>query len=150
MPVRKYGLLDNMTTFVSSVIFLFFLMSRRVFIVENEFIIAEDLSMIVKQLGYQSTGYARSLAEAQQQITAEPPELVLLDVQLSDQMDGLEVARWLQKQQIAFLFVTSYTDPRTRQRTDATAPLGYLTKPFDQKDVQEALRAAFVTIDRRL
>ncbi len=122
-------------------------MRQKIFIVENEFIIAEDLKMMVEQLGYQVVGYAQSFAKAQQSIIAEPPELVLLDVQLSDQMDGLELAHWLRKQQIPFVFVTSYADQKTRQQTDATAPLGYLAKPFDQEDVRTTLVEAFRIID---
>ena len=123
-------------------------MSRTIFIVENEFIIAEDLRAIVEHLGYQTVGYARSLSEAKERIRANVPALVLLDVQLSGKMDGLELARWLREQhQVPFVYVTSFADATTRQAMDETSPIGYLAKPFNQQDVQAALTVAFAVID---
>ena len=118
-------------------------MSKKIFIVENEFIIAEDLTMMVEQMGYQTVGHARSLPDAVDRIASSSPDLVLLDVQLSEKTDGLELASWLQERQISFVYVSSFSDPVTRQAMEATAPIGYLSKPFDQDDVQDALQKAF-------
>lgn len=128
---------------------IFLGMSRTIFIVENEFIIAEDLKSTVERLGYRVVGMGKSAADAMQQLTRQQPELVLLDVQLSGQMEGLQVAEVLNKQDIPFLFVTSYSDAASRREMDATRPLGYLTKPFNQEDVQRALKKAFKESDHR-
>lgn len=122
-------------------------MGRKIFIVENEFIIAEDLRMMVEQLGYAVVGMARSVTTAKEQISEATPELVLLDVQLSGKMDGLELARWLKERGIPFVFVTSFSDAATRQTIDKTAPTGYLAKPFDQQDIESTLARAFAAVD---
>lgn len=118
-------------------------MSKKIFIVENEFIIAEDLAMMVEQMGHQTLGHARSLPDAIDRIAASLPDLVLLDVQLSAETDGLKLAGWLRERQIPFIYVSSFSDLATRQAMEATSPIGYLSKPFDQDDVQDALQKAF-------
>lgn len=118
-------------------------MSKKIFIVENEFIIAEDLAMMVEQMGHQTLGHARSLPDAIDRIAASLPDLVLLDVQLSAETDGLKLAGWLRERQIPFIYVSSFSDLVTRQAMEATSPIGYLSKPFDQDDVQDALQKAF-------
>ena len=121
-------------------------MSKKIFIVENEFIIAEDLTMMVEQIGYQTVGYARSLSEATDRIASDLPDMVLLDVQLSGGMDGIELAQLLrQKYRIPFVFVTSFADATTRQAMEAAQPAGYLPKPFNQQDVEVVLTKVFET-----
>jgi DNA-binding LytR/AlgR family response regulator len=67
------------------------------------------------------------------------PAIALVDIRLGDGPDGVEVAAALQHMGIAFLYVTSHTDPATLERVASTRPQGFIIKPFDQEDLRTQL-----------
>lgn len=120
----------------------------KVLIVEDEFIIAQDLRRIVSGLGYAVMGMAKSADEALQKISKEVPDLVLLDINLIGEVKGTELALTLRdKYGLSFIYVTSFSDPETLQEMTQTKPLGYILKPFDERDIRVALELGFSKLD---
>lgn len=79
--------------------------------------------------------------EAVAMVDAEPDlDLLVLDINLSGDMDGIEVCdRIRQRHDIPVLYVSAYSDPETRARAERTKPLGYLIKPIDPNDLRQAI-----------
>jgi len=122
-------------------------MSGKLLIVEDEFLIAQDIRRIVTKLGYGVIGISKSANEAIDLVTAEKPDIALLDINIIGDINGIALSKiLLNKYQIPYLFVTSYSDTKTLKAMNATNPLGYILKPFDHRDIRVALEIAFTKI----
>lgn len=122
-------------------------MSGKLLIVEDEFVIAQDLRRIVTGLGYAVTAMAKSADEALNKLSNEAPDLFLLDINILGERTGIELAQELtDKHSLPFLFVTSYSDTGTLQKMNAVNSLGYILKPFNQRDIRVALELAFAKL----
>ncbi len=118
-------------------------MSKKILIVEDEFLIANDIRGIVMKLGYAVMGVAKSSVEALWAIKDEKPDIVLLDINIMGDTNGIELAHILNKKhQIKYLFITSYSDYSTVEEMKSTNPHGYILKPFDERDIRVALQIA--------
>jgi PAS domain S-box-containing protein len=112
-------------------------------IVEDEAIVAEDLSCKVKALGYEVVGIAPTGEEALQVARKFYPELVLLDLQLAGNLNGIQTAEHLREfWDGAIVFVTANSDPTTVKNANITSPLGYILKPFGERDLAVQLEIA--------
>ncbi len=125
-----------------------------ILIVEDAFVIADNLSMILLKNGYQVMGIAQSTPEANEFITGKKPDLVLLDIHLESSEDGLDFSFQLKALGIPFVFVTSYADEKTISKAKNSHPAGYLVKPFTERDIYAAVeialhKAAFENISRQ-
>lgn len=108
----------------------------RILIVEDEVLINEDISMILRQEGYTVAGQAYDGATAMDKINTQMPDLVLLDIHLNHALNGFEIAEVLNKKyKIPFVFITSYSDKSTLESAKSLLPLGYIVKPFKKKDI---------------
>ena len=115
----------------------------RILIVEDEPIIADDLAYTLEELGYEISGIAHDAADAMTHIALQLPDLVLLDINLEGEIDGIAVAHELQrKQRIPFVFLTSLSDKNTLDRAKVTMPSGYLVKPVNESDLRTTLEVA--------
>lgn len=110
-------------------------MSKKVLIVEDQFIEAHNLSMALEVAGYEVTGIARSADEAMQMMEAELPQLVLLDIFLEGKKTGIDLARDLRKLNIPFIYLSANSDADTFRLAKQTSPYGFLVKPFREKDI---------------
>lgn len=114
-----------------------------IFIVEDELLIAEDLTAILQGAGYNVLGYATGGEEALAQLDQLLPDLVLLDIKLSGKLTGFDVARSI-KRETPYLFITSLKDTRSRAEIFSLNPKGFILKPFVEEEilinVQIALR----------
>jgi diguanylate cyclase (GGDEF)-like protein/PAS domain S-box-containing protein len=122
-------------------------------VVEDEAIVALDLSMQLQEMGYRVVGTAESGERALQLAHAHRPNLVLMDVMLKGPMDGIEAARQIGRGlQVPVVFLTSYSDADTVRRAAQTAPYGYLTKPFQAKELRAIIEVALskAAIERQL
>ncbi|HLO50090.1 MAG TPA: EAL domain-containing protein [Kamptonema sp.] len=119
-------------------------MSRaKILIVEDESIIAEDIADSLKTLGYQIIAIVFSGEEAIQLAGDMQPDLVLMDIQLQGEMDGITAAEQIRAQfQIPVVYLTAYADDNTLQRVNATKPFGYVVKPFEEKNLHSAIQIA--------
>jgi DNA-binding response OmpR family regulator len=116
----------------------------RIFIVEDDDIIAKTTEWRIKKMGHEFCGRAVDGKDALLQIEGIKPEIVLMDISLSSQPDGISVAEEIRKKYagMAIVYLTSRTDEETLTRAKATHPNAYLVKPFDDKDLRVAIELA--------
>jgi two-component system cell cycle sensor histidine kinase/response regulator CckA len=120
--------------------------SPSVLIVEDEQIVAMDLSATLRRLGYTVPATASSGDEAIQQAAQHHPDLVLMDICLSGPMDGIEATERIHTDlDVPIVYLTAHTDQDTQRRARHTAPYGYLVKPFDERTLQTTID---MTIER--
>jgi hydrogenase-4 transcriptional activator len=110
-------------------------MTEKILIVEDEFIVANDLRLILEKAGYRVIGIAASVEEAIQIIQAEQPDVVLLDIHLKGKSTGIDLAYHLRERHIAFVYLSANSNQRVLEAAKATEPYGFLVKPFRTKDV---------------
>jgi diguanylate cyclase (GGDEF)-like protein len=114
-----------------------------ILIVEDEAIVAQDLKETVMRLGYQVRGIASESADAIAKAEALKPNLVVMDVSLQGDIDGIQTARLIQeKLYVPVIFLTGHSDPETLQRAVLTGPLGYILKPFQEIELRCAIEVA--------
>ncbi|MCD6185626.1 MAG: response regulator, partial [Deltaproteobacteria bacterium] len=112
----------------------------RILIVEDEAIVAQDLKTILENLGYEVPAIAASGEEAVESALALSPDLVLMDIKLKGNIDGIEaVSRIRKKIDLPVIYLTAYADGDTLKRAKITTPLSYMLKPFDEKELHTAI-----------
>jgi CheY-like chemotaxis protein len=116
--------------------------SAQILVVEDESIIALDIQNRLKTLGYSVPTIASSGEEALQKATASHPDLVLMDIVLKGDMDGIDTAERLAMLNIPIVYLTAYADAQTLQRAKATGPFGYILKPFTAHQLQSTIEIA--------
>jgi two-component system, cell cycle sensor histidine kinase and response regulator CckA len=117
--------------------------SIRILIVENEGLVGCDIAATLGSLGYSVVGICRSGEETLEKFDDLHPDLVLMDVHLAGQMDGIETARQLQeKGPVAVVYVTACADLETVARARETQPQGYLLKPFNEDELRLTVEVA--------
>ncbi len=121
----------------------------RILIVEDEPLIAEDLSAMLHELGHQVCGKVHDARNALAMAKRERPDLVLLDIRLNDVLDGVDVAMQLDEERIPYLYVTSHTDPATMVRISTTKPQGFIRKPFDEDDLRTQIAVVLARLAKQ-
>lgn len=117
-------------------------MIEKILILEDEVVIAEHLSMILEDLGYTVMNICESMTDVLKVLSAETPDLALLDIRLNGLDEGIEVAKHLRNENIPFAFVTSFSDKNTLMNAVMQNPLGYILKPFEEEDISKVLKNA--------
>jgi DNA-binding LytR/AlgR family response regulator len=111
-------------------------MSKRVLIVEDDPLLAEDIEGILTDHGHEVVGKARNGNKALQLLAELNPDLVLLDISLEGDMDGVMVAEEIRRTSgTPFVFLTSHSDKLTIDRVKRTQPAGFIIKPFTANSV---------------
>ncbi len=117
--------------------------SCNILIVEDEPIIADDIAMILERHNYTIEEIVDNADEAISTMKDSLPDLVLLDINIEGDKDGIQLAHQINKEfQIPFVFLTSYYDNNTLKRAKATNPAGYVVKPFDEGDLKANIELA--------
>ena len=112
----------------------------KILIVEDEIIIALDLKIRLENLGYHILGIALNGEDAIKKIREKNPDLVLMDIQLNGDMDGIKVAQQIRNQyNIPFIYITGSHDNSLLDRAKQTNPIGFISKPFDETEIQNAI-----------
>lgn len=107
-----------------------------VLVVEDERIISLAMSAMLRALGHRVLACVASGEEALAAASSLAPDLVLMDIRLEGEMDGIDAARAIRKgRDVPVAFTTAYTDPATRDRALATGPLAFLPKPVTPRDL---------------
>jgi two-component system cell cycle sensor histidine kinase/response regulator CckA len=120
-----------------------------VMVVEDERVIALDISDSLMAMGYEVTGTAATGDECVQAAAQRRPDLVLLDIHLAGELDGIEVAHLLRERfQVPVVFLTAYADEQTLDRAKLTGALGYLMKPFRKLDLRSAVEVGLFRYQR--
>lgn len=108
----------------------------KILIVEDEPLIADDIAMMLEKNDHIIVDIVDNGEEALQILAEKKVELVLLDVNIEGDMDGIQVAHQINaKHQIPFVFITSYYDNNTLKRAKVAQPSAYIVKPFDEGDL---------------
>lgn len=115
----------------------------KILVVEDEVIVAQDIAGRLKKLGYAVTATVSSGEEAIQKARENQPDLVLMDIVLKGDMDGVTAAEKIRSNMnVPTVFLTAYADDKTLQRAKLTDPFGYIIKPFQQNDLRVAIEIA--------
>lgn len=116
----------------------------RILIVEDEVIVAMHLRLILERLGYECVGQVTSGEEAVKVAASTSPDLIIMDIRLSGDMDGIEAARRiLANTSTRVVYATAYADASTMRRAmDSTSPAGYVLKPFVEHALRKTLEEA--------
>jgi PAS domain S-box-containing protein len=125
----------------------------RILVVEDESLVAKDIQNMLRSLGYEVIGVVSTGEEAIERAEAEAPDLILLDIVLKGEVDGIVAAeRIWERLSIPVIYLTAYADETTLQRAKVTEPFGYILKPFDERELQTTIEMAFykARMDRKL
>jgi two-component system, response regulator PdtaR len=115
----------------------------KILLVEDDNVIAKIAEWRLKNLGYTLCGRATSASEAMELVVNSKPDLVLMDINIRGDMDGIETAKMIKKGfNIPVIYVTSHSDGPTLERARATKPDGFIVKPFDDTDLRVAIEMA--------
>jgi PAS domain S-box-containing protein len=115
----------------------------RVFVVEDESIVARDIQVCLEGMGYEVAGTAASGKDALKGVAEARPGVVLMDIMLQGSMDGIETAELIRSSyNIPVIFLTAYDDDTILGRAKLTGPFGYIIKPFEDKDLRLAIEVA--------
>ena len=119
----------------------------KILIVEDELIIAEDMSDMLKDMGYEVVGNVMDANEALACLSNTVPDLILLDINLGGKKDGIMLAAEInEKYQIPFIFTTSHSDAATVERAKYVRPVNYLVKPFKSEQLYTAIEIAMINL----
>lgn len=115
----------------------------KILVVEDQNIVALNIRNKLVNLGYTVPGTASTVEEAIKKATLTNADLVLMDIMLKGEKDGIEAAREIKKQlKIPVLYLTAYTDDETLARAKTTEPAGYISKPFKEEDLYISIEMA--------
>lgn len=118
--------------------------TTRILIVEDELIIAEDIRSELENLGYEVAGIATSYDEALEMLSEYQPDVMLVDILISGDKDGIELAgRVREIAELPVIFLTSHSDSGTVERAKEVRPDAYIVKPFEKADLYTAIEIAF-------
>jgi DNA-binding LytR/AlgR family response regulator len=116
-----------------------------ILIVEDEFMISEDIAMRLGDYGYRVAGIAPSAQAAIEILDKGDVDLVLVDINIDGDTDGIELAKIiLDKYKIPFIYLTSLANKAVVERAKETCPSAYLLKPFNDRQVQIAIELALI------
>lgn len=119
-------------------------MKKRILIVEDEKIIAEDIKRTLQSFDYEVIGINSSGESAVETAQQEKPDLILMDVMLSGKMNGLEAADHIYNNfDIPVIFLTAYANDEILTKATLSSPFGYLIKPFEDRELKVNLEMAF-------
>jgi len=120
----------------------------RVLVVEDEKIIAKDIEATLKRIGHESVGSVAKGEEAIIFAEKQNPDLILMDITLKGEMDGIEAAKIINDRfNIPIVYITAHQDEDTIEKTKGTNPYGYITKPLDDRDLNTAINSAMYRRD---
>ena len=120
--------------------------ARRILVVEDQRLIAADIENTLRKLGYVVVGNVASGEDAIGKADEARPELVLMDVRLRGEMDGIRAAEVIRDRfSLPVVYLTAYADEETILRAKKTTPFGYLVKPFNERELRATIEIAFYT-----
>jgi DNA-binding LytR/AlgR family response regulator len=120
-----------------------------ILIVEDEMIIAANISLQLTNLGYEVTGIIPRAEEVLGHIECNLPDIILMDINLKGDLDGIEIATLIhQLYKIPIIFLTANADEAHFNRAKATNPYDFISKPFKKLDLQHAIELTLIRIQK--
>ena len=115
----------------------------RILIVEDQFLVANDIKDNLETLGYEISAIATSGEKAVKKAGEGKTDLVLMDIVLRGEMDGIEAAEIIRSRfDLPVIFLTAYRDPKIFERAKISEPFGYLIKPFEASELHSNVEIA--------
>ena len=115
-------------------------MKKLVLIVEDEILIAHDIRQILEKEGFETVIGITSAAQAIRLVEELSPALVLIDINLNHQHEGINIGRYLlAANKVPYIYITSYTDKVTVDEVKDTRPYGFIAKPFKPEDIRTTI-----------
>jgi CheY-like chemotaxis protein len=115
----------------------------RILVVEDEKIVAMGIQMMLKSLGYTITGIISSGDNAVSKVESTFPDLVLIDIMLKGELDGIEVSKEIiTKFGIPVIYITACPNSKKLERTWNSGHCGFIVKPFDEMDLKKGIETA--------
>lgn len=119
--------------------------NTKILVVEDQNIVALNIKNKLKNLGYEVPGTVVSGEEAIREAELANADLVLMDIMLKGDMDGIEAARIIKSRfKIPVIYLTACTDFETLERAKLTEPEGYIPKPFKEEDLYKNIETALL------
>ena len=116
---------------------------KRILIVEDEIITAEDLRESLQDIGYEVPAVVSTGEGAVKKVAEDTPDLVLMDIMLQGEMDGIETAHQIRSHfNIPIVYFTAYSDEKILDRVKITQPFGYILKPFNDRELYTNIEIA--------
>ena len=115
----------------------------RALIVEDETLIAEELKERLERFGFLVIAAVDTAEEGIEIATTEHPDLVLMDIRLRGEKDGVQAAAEIRRRvDVPVIYLTAYSDRVTLDRAKHTEPYGYVLKPFHERELQVTIELA--------
>jgi len=116
----------------------------KILVVEDEPIVAKDISSTLKKLGHEVVGWGINEETTLSLIAEYKPDVVFMDINLEEEVNGIEIAQSIRhdNQTIKIIYLTAYADEKTIDEAVKTSPSGYIVKPFNRKDLDITLKIA--------
>ncbi|MBC7862633.1 MAG: response regulator [Bacteroidia bacterium] len=115
----------------------------KIFILEDDPLIAESIRMNLEELGYVALEPASTKQEALKQLQSERPDFAILDINIEGRQEGIEVGEFINKNlDIPFIYLTGNSDKDSIDKASKTHPQSYLIKPFSPNDLYSAIQIA--------
>ncbi|AOP36632.1 histidine kinase [Leptospira tipperaryensis] len=116
----------------------------KILIVEDEFLTALLMQKELRRIGYEITDHVSTGENAIDSVKNNPPDVILMDINLGGALDGISAAKQISSfQTIPIIFVTGYTDKETKEKAQSIRPLGYLIKPIEINQIKEIIESKF-------
>ncbi|MBD8488197.1 response regulator transcription factor [Echinicola sp. CAU 1574] len=123
--------------------------TRKVLIIEDEVLIAKDLSYILEDIGYENVGIASTGAKALELFRNHKVDLVISDININGDMDGIDTVKAiLEFKEVPIIYISAFSDTKTVQRAIETSPSSFLTKPYNERSVQIAIDLAMANFNK--
>lgn len=115
----------------------------KILIVEDEKVVAMDIKRRLENLGYYITDMISTGEKSLESVAKKPPDLVLMDIKLGGEMDGIETAHLIRKQfHVPVIYLTAYYDEEILERARKTEPFSYILKPFHDQELHASIKIA--------
>lgn len=125
-------------------------MHKKIFIVEDEIVVANDIRQILNKNNFYVTGVATKYEQAVCGIKKEKPDLVLCDIRLREEKSGIELMQELSENMcFKIIFISAYSDIETIEKANLVNPFNYLTKPFNDQQLVTSVRLALMSANFR-
>lgn len=120
---------------------------KKILIVEDNALIGLDLKRILQKLGFEITHVVSNYEMVLKSIEKVVPDLVLMDIYLNSEKNGIEIAIELNKlKKIPILYLTAYSDDNIMKKAFQTNPFGYLVKPYKEEELKAMINLIFYKI----
>jgi DNA-binding response OmpR family regulator len=119
-----------------------------IFIVEDSYIVALHLRKTLEEAGYHVSGIADSGEKALLEIEKLKPDVILMDIDLDGELDGIDTAIRAKHFNIPVIYISAFSDTRTMKRVAASGSYGYLVKPFDNVEMINLIYAVLKSLNK--